>query len=66
MEIVKTRKYTRETFQEKVSVAPAKGGVETAYPFQWLLFKPQAHAIAPFEYNKASRGDNTQRGSEMR
>jgi hypothetical protein len=38
--------------------------VETTYPFQWLLFKPQLHACAPFETNQPSRCDNTQRATE--
>jgi hypothetical protein len=35
--------------------------VETSYPFQWLLFKPQLHAVSPFETNQPTRGENTHR-----
>lgn len=63
MEIVKPKKYTRETFQEKAVIPPAKGGIESSYAFQWMLFKPQAHAVAPFEYNESSRQENTQRST---
>ncbi len=62
--IVEPKKYTRETFRQRADVPNAKGGVETTYPFQWLLFKPQLHACAPFETNQPSRCDNTQRATE--
>ena len=61
--IVQPKKYTRERFQEQKTIPAAKGGVESAYPFQWLLFKPQAHAVTPFETNQPSRNDNTQRAT---
>lgn len=59
--IVQPKKYTRERFQQQAQIPAASGGVETTYPFQWLLFKPQAHAVPVFETNRASRNDNTQR-----
>jgi hypothetical protein len=61
MEVAKTKQYTREKFQEKSTIPTGKGGVETSHAFQWMLFKPQAHAVAPFEFNQPSRNDNTQR-----
>jgi len=61
--IVQPKKYTRERFQQEAQVPNAKGGVEVTWPFQWLLFKPQAHACAPFEANCASRNENTQRST---
>lgn len=61
MEIVQPKQFDKTKMQTKVSVPPAKGGVETTYPFQWLLFKPQTHAVTPFETNQASRGGNTSR-----
>lgn len=61
--IVEPKKYTREKFQQQADVPNAKGGVETAYPFQWLLFKPQLHAVIPFEANQPTRGENTQRAT---
>jgi len=59
--IVQPKKYTRETSREQASIPTAKGGVEVSWPFQWMLFKPQAHAIPVFETNRASRNENTQR-----
>jgi hypothetical protein len=61
--IVQTKKYTRERFQQEAQVPTAKGGVEVTWPFQWMLFKPQAHAVPVFETNAASRNDNTQRST---
>jgi hypothetical protein len=61
--IVQPKKYTRERFQQQANVPTAKGGVEVSYPFQWMLFKPQAHAVPVFEMNQASRNENTQRST---
>jgi hypothetical protein len=63
MEIVQPKKYDKKEMQTKVEVPVAKG-VETTYPFQWLLFKPQAHAVAPFEMNVASRDGNVARSGD--
>ena len=59
--IVQPKKYTRERFQQQSEIPTAKGGVEVTWPFQWMLFKPQAHAVPVFETNAVSRSDNTQR-----
>jgi len=45
----------------QVTVPLKKQGEETTYPFQWMLYKPQAHAVTPFETNKSSRDANTTR-----
>jgi hypothetical protein len=60
MERVPTPHYSKTDFASKVTLPVAKG-VETTYPFQWLVFKPQAHAIEPFRTNEATRTDNTKR-----
>jgi hypothetical protein len=65
MEIVKTKEYNRKKFQEQTTIPVAKGA-EVTYPFQWLLFRPQLHAIEPFQTNKATRTENTHRGNEKR
>jgi hypothetical protein len=46
--------------QSKVAL-PKPRDAETTYPFQWLLFRPQAHAIEPFVVHEATRGGNTAR-----
>lgn len=58
---VEPKKYTKEAMSTQVTIPVAKGGVETTYPFQWLLHKPQSHAVMPIEINRASRDGNTDR-----
>jgi hypothetical protein len=60
MEIAQTKKFTRSEYKTQTAIPVAKGQ-ETTYPFQWLLFKPQAHAVEPFVTNQASRNGNTAR-----
>jgi hypothetical protein len=62
MEITKTHAYQRERFQQQ-AVLPVPKESETPYPFQWLIFKPQLHAVVPFQTNEDSRATNTQRTS---
>lgn len=52
--------YGKEKFQSKVEVSVPKEK-ENIYPFQWLLFKPQLHAVEPFETKQTSRNANTVR-----
>jgi len=58
---VEPRKYTKESMSTQVTIPAAKGGVETTYPFQWLVHKPQSHAVMPFEANQSSRYGNKDR-----
>lgn len=60
MEIVQPKKFHRPQSKATTEIPVAKGQ-ETTYPFQWLLFRPQAHAVTPFETNVSSRGGNTAR-----
>ena len=60
MEIAQTKKFDRESYKTQNAIPVAKGQ-ETTYPFQWLLFKPQLHAVEPFVTNEASRNVNTAR-----
>jgi hypothetical protein len=61
MELVPTPTYSKQEMQTKVTL-PNPRDTETTYPFQWLLFRPQAHAVEPFTTNVATRNENTQRG----
>ncbi len=63
MDIVQPKHYDKKDMQTAVKVPVAKG-VETTYPFQWLVFKPQAHAVTPFETNRPSRDANTARSGD--
>ncbi len=60
MELVPTPTYTKTEMQSTVTL-PVARGVETTYPFQWLVFRPQAHAVEPFVTNVATRNENTAR-----
>ena len=60
MEIVKTKQFDRNGYKTTTEIPVAKGQ-ETSYPFQWLLFKPQLHAVEPFVTNEASRNVNSVR-----
>ena len=55
--------YEKEKFQSKTEVSVPKEK-ENTYPFQWLLFKPQNHAVMPFDTNKTSRNENTARNGD--
>lgn len=55
--------FNREQSKEKVDVPVAKGK-DVSYPFQWLLFKPQLHAVEPFVINEASRNVNFARSGD--
>ena len=63
MEITQPKKYIKEKMQDKVEI-PIARGKEVTYPFQWLVFKPQQHAIEPFTVNQPSRDGNTERGKK--
>lgn len=60
MERVPTPTFAKKEFQTTVTLPPAKD-TETTYPFQWLVYKPQAHAIEPFRTQEATRSTNTER-----
>jgi len=59
MEIVKPKKYEKHAMKTTAAIPAQKVGTESSYPFQWLLFKPQAHAIPVFETQQQTRLDNT-------
>lgn len=61
MEIVQPKKIAREKTTVQTSVPKES---ENTYPFQWLLYKPQLHAVEPFEVNKATRKENTARSGD--
>jgi hypothetical protein len=48
--------------QVATDVPVEKNGKRSSYAFQWLLFKPQSHAVVPFPTNEQSRLTNTSRG----
>lgn len=60
MERPAIKPFPKETMKTPVTI-PAAKDTETSRAFQWLLYKPQLHAVAPFETNKPSRDENTTR-----
>jgi hypothetical protein len=64
MSIVQPKKFIKETFQTKIE-ASVPSEQKMSYPFQWLLFKPQLHAIAPFETNTNTRELNIVRSNKQ-
>jgi len=51
------KKFDRKQAQGTYEIPIAKGR-EVTFPFQWMLFKPQLHAVTPFETNRSSRLEN--------
>ena len=60
MELVPTPLYSKKEMQSKVTLPPPRD-TETTYPFQWLVFKPQSHAVEPFVTNVPTRNENVAR-----
>jgi hypothetical protein len=58
--IVQPKTYEKDAMKTDIEIPLARDTGNT-YPFQWMLFKPQSHAITPFETNQSARNDNTSR-----
>ena len=58
--VTQTKKFTRETFQTTAPASRPKDS-DTNRFVQWLVFKPQLHAVEPFRTNEATRNSNTAR-----
>lgn len=58
--VTQTKKFTRETFQTNTEVSRPKDTDSNRF-VQWLIFKPQLHAVEPFRTNEATRATNTRR-----
>lgn len=56
--VTQPKKFTREKFEPKVS--RPKDTDDNRF-VQWLVFKPQLHAVEPFRTNEATRNSNTAR-----
>jgi hypothetical protein len=60
MEIVPTQTYKKDEYKKEVSVSVPKEQETSDRSFQWMLFRPQAHAVVPFQTNEQTRLNNTQ------
>ena len=61
MEIVPTKKFDKDAMKTAVEIPKARDEASWSRAFQWMLFKPQAHAVAPFPINQDTRNGNTSR-----
>ena len=59
--VTQPKKYDKSEMQTTHVLPAEKAGKESNHAFQWLLYKPQAHAIAPFETQQQSRVGNSER-----
>lgn len=59
--VVPTPMFDRQKMKTATEVPVEKQGKQVTYPFQWLLFKPQSHAVVPFPTNEQSRLTNQDR-----
>jgi hypothetical protein len=65
MEIVETKRFDRPTQKQTTVVPIVRGQDTTPYAFQWLLYKPQLHAVEPFRTNEPARHSNTGRNLDV-
>ena len=63
MERPHIKPFVKEKMQSSVTIPAAKDN-ETSRAFHWMLYKPQLHAVTPFETNKPSRDGNTARSGD--
>jgi hypothetical protein len=61
MDIVEPKKFVKQDMKVSVEIPKARDEAASSRAFQWMLYKPQAHAVAPFPVNQASRNDNKTR-----
>ena len=58
MEIVPTPTFVKNDMQKEAVVSVPKERDTSDRAFQWMLFRPQAHAIEPFKTQTQTRLDN--------
>jgi hypothetical protein len=61
MDIVQTKSFDRSKQKQTTTVPTVRGADTAPYAFQWLLYKPQLHAIEPFQINEPARCGNNVR-----
>jgi hypothetical protein len=57
--VTQTKTFNRQASKTTPPVSHPKEDTESNRFVQWLLFKPQLHAVEPFETNKPARAENT-------
>lgn len=66
MDIVQTKPFERASQKQTTEVPVGRGNETTPYAFQWLLYKPQLHAVEPFQTNEPARSLNTVRAPDTK
>lgn len=64
--VAQTKPFVRATSKTTPPVSHPKEDTESNRFLQWLVFKPQLHAVEPFATNKSARADNTMRPESKR
>jgi hypothetical protein len=59
MEIVPTPTFTKNDMKKEAVVSVPKEQDTSDRAFQWMLFRPQAHAVEPFKTQTQTRLTNT-------
>ena len=59
MEIVPAKPFVKKDMKKEAVVSVPKENDTSDRSFQWLLFRPQAHAVEPFQTQVQSRLANT-------
>jgi hypothetical protein len=55
MEIVPTQTYKKDEYKKDVQVSNPKEQETSDRSFQWMVFRPQAHAVEPFRTQEQTR-----------
>jgi hypothetical protein len=55
MDVTHLKKFDKDAMKKTAEVPVARGGEIFDRFVQWLVFKPQLHAVTPFETNVATR-----------
>jgi hypothetical protein len=63
MDIVQTKTFDRAKQKHTETIPIGRGADTTPYWVQWLVMKPQSHAVEPFQSQQATRGLNTTRNA---
>ena len=66
MEIVQTKTFDRSKQKHSETIPIGRSTDATPYWVQWLVMKPQNHAVEPFQSQQPSRNLNTTRNEWTR
>jgi hypothetical protein len=64
--VTEPKPFNRQASKTTPPVSHPKEDTESNRFLQWLVFKPQLHAVEPFATNTPARADNTMRPESKR